>query len=70
MIEEHKDQVAQIAELHPFKSVEPTNYDKFVRGFQDNGNMSKDASEDETVVEDELMELPIRDAEVFWSKYK
>ncbi|XP_077238987.1 ATP-dependent zinc metalloprotease FTSH 8, mitochondrial-like [Tasmannia lanceolata] len=53
LIEEHKEQVAQIAELllekevlhqddllrvlgeRPFKSLEPTNYDRFMQGFQD-----------------------------------
>ncbi|KAK7262482.1 hypothetical protein RJT34_30056 [Clitoria ternatea] len=53
LIEEHKEQVAQIAELllekevlhqddlvrvlgeRPFKSSEPTNYDRFKQGFQD-----------------------------------
>lgn len=53
LIKEHKDQVAQIAELllekevlhqddllrvlgeRPFKSSEPTNYDRFKKGFQD-----------------------------------
>ncbi|TKY67926.1 ATP-dependent zinc metalloprotease FTSH 3 [Spatholobus suberectus] len=53
LIQEHKEQVAQIAELlleievlhqddlvrvlgqRPFKSCEPTNYDRFKQGFQD-----------------------------------
>ncbi|XP_010262544.1 PREDICTED: ATP-dependent zinc metalloprotease FTSH 10, mitochondrial-like [Nelumbo nucifera] len=53
LIEEHKEQVAQIAELllekevlhqedlvrvlgeRPFKSIEPTNYDRFKQGFQE-----------------------------------
>lgn len=71
LIKEHKDQVAQIAELllekevlhqedlisvlgeRPFKSDEPTNYDKFVRGFQDENSTSVDAPKDETVLEDD-----------------
>lgn len=53
LIKQHKDQVAQIAELllekevlhqddlvqvlgeRPFKTLEPTNYDRFKQGFQD-----------------------------------
>ncbi|CAM0883526.1 unnamed protein product [Alopecurus aequalis] len=56
LIEKHKDQVAQIAELllekevlhqddlvrvlgeRPFKTVEPTNYDRFKQGFIDSDN--------------------------------
>lgn len=71
LIKEHKDQVAQIAELllekevlhqedlirvlgeRPFKSSEPTNYDMFVRGFQDENSTSTDAPKDETVLEDD-----------------
>ncbi|KAG6526668.1 hypothetical protein ZIOFF_016669 [Zingiber officinale] len=71
LIKEHKDQVAQIAELllekevlhqedlisvlgeRPFKSDEPTNYDKFVRGFQDENSTSIDTPKDETVLEDD-----------------
>ncbi|XP_074574420.1 ATP-dependent zinc metalloprotease FTSH 8, mitochondrial-like isoform X2 [Curcuma longa] len=71
LIKEHKDQVAQIAELlldkevlhqedlirvlgeRPFKSDEPTNYDKFVRGFQDENSTSTDTPKDETVLDDD-----------------
>uniref|UniRef100_A0A0D9V7P1 AAA+ ATPase domain-containing protein n=1 Tax=Leersia perrieri TaxID=77586 RepID=A0A0D9V7P1_9ORYZ len=63
LIEKHKDQVAQIAELllekevlhqddlvqvlgeRPFKSLEPTNYDRFKKGFQDDeSNKNADLS--------------------------
>uniref|UniRef100_A0A5B6ZP19 AAA+ ATPase domain-containing protein n=1 Tax=Davidia involucrata TaxID=16924 RepID=A0A5B6ZP19_DAVIN len=68
LIEEHKEQVAQIAELllekevlhqedlvrvlgeRPFKSSEPTNYDRFRQGFQEEGK--KETPEGGTVEED------------------
>ncbi|XWS67088.1 hypothetical protein CRYUN_Cryun05aG0256600 [Craigia yunnanensis] len=70
LIEEHKEHVAQIAELllekevlhqedlvrilgeRPFKSSEPTNYDRFKQGFQEEDKESKDTTEGKTVVED------------------
>ncbi|XP_021622945.1 ATP-dependent zinc metalloprotease FTSH 8, mitochondrial isoform X2 [Manihot esculenta] len=69
LIEEHKEQVAQIAELllekevlhqddlvrvlgeRPFKSSEPTNYDRFKEGFQDD-NEPKETTKAETSEED------------------
>ncbi|KAE8704526.1 ATP-dependent zinc metalloprotease FTSH 3 [Hibiscus syriacus] len=60
LVEEHKEHVAQIAELllekevlhqedlvrilgeRPFKSTEPTNYDRFKKGFQEEDKASKD----------------------------
>ncbi|KDP35648.1 hypothetical protein JCGZ_09086 [Jatropha curcas] len=70
LIEEHKDHVAEIAELllekevlhqddlvrvlgeRPFKSSEPTNYDKFKEGFQDEDKESKETTKNGTVVDD------------------
>ena len=70
LIEEHKEHVAQIAELllekevlhqedlvrilgeRPFKSSEPTNYDRFKQGFQEEDKESKDTAEGKTVVDD------------------
>ncbi|XVE96885.1 hypothetical protein REPUB_Repub02eG0262200 [Reevesia pubescens] len=70
LIEEHKEHVAQIAELllekevlhqedlvrilgeRPFKSSEPTNYDRFKQGFQEEDKESKDTTEGKTVEDD------------------
>ncbi|KAK6244905.1 hypothetical protein QUC31_011314 [Theobroma cacao] len=70
LIEEHKEHVAQIAELllekevlhqedlvrvlgeRPFKPSEPTNYDRFKRGFQEENKESKDTTESKTVEDD------------------
>ncbi|KAK6231402.1 hypothetical protein SCA6_001475 [Theobroma cacao] len=70
LIEEHKEHVAQIAELllekevlhqedlvrvlgeRPFKPSEPTNYDRFKRGFQEENKESKDTTESKTVGDD------------------
>ncbi|CAI9098252.1 OLC1v1034867C1 [Oldenlandia corymbosa var. corymbosa] len=70
LIEEHKEQVAQIAELllekevlhqddlirvlgeRPFKSSEPTNYDKFMQGFVDEENEVEDKASDSKSTED------------------
>ncbi|KAF3784738.1 ATP-dependent zinc metalloprotease [Nymphaea thermarum] len=70
LIKDHKEQVAQIAELllekevlhqddlirvlgeRPFKSREPTNYDLFREGFQDEEEKNKQGQEN-TVVEDD-----------------
>lgn len=70
LVEEHKEQVAKIAELllekevlhqedllrvlgeRPFKSAEPTNYDKFKQGFQQENDKESEASEKPTT-EDE-----------------
>ncbi|KAJ4823504.1 ATP-dependent zinc metalloprotease FTSH 8, mitochondrial [Turnera subulata] len=67
LIEEHKEQVAQIAELllekevlhqddlvrvlgeRPFKSSEPTNYDRFKQGFEEEEKESKDATKGGTL---------------------
>lgn len=67
LIEEHREQVLQIAELllkkevlhqddlvrvlgeRPFKSDEPTNYDKFKQGFQEEDKESKETTEGGTV---------------------
>ncbi|GER54375.1 ATP-dependent zinc metalloprotease FtsH [Striga asiatica] len=64
LIEEHKDHVAQIAELllekevlhqddlvrvlgqRPFKSSEPTNYDRFKQGFEEESGDSRKAADD------------------------
>ncbi|KAJ9180702.1 hypothetical protein P3X46_008915 [Hevea brasiliensis] len=69
LIEEHKEKVAQIAELllerevlhqddlvrvlgeRPFKSSEPTNYDRFKEGFQDDRE-SKDTTKGGTLEDD------------------
>ncbi|KAG9155921.1 hypothetical protein Leryth_004184 [Lithospermum erythrorhizon] len=66
LVQEHKDHVAQIAELllekevlhqedivrvlgeRPFKSSEPTNYDKFIQGFRED-DQKKVTPESETV---------------------
>ena len=60
LIEEHKEQVAKIAELllekevlreddlaqvmgeRPFKTSEPTNYDRFKQGFQEGDEKNRD----------------------------
>ncbi|OMO66339.1 Peptidase M41 [Corchorus capsularis] len=70
LIEEHKEHVAQIAELllekevlhhedlvrvlgeRPFKSSEPTNYDRFMEGFQEN-NESKDTATEMKATDDD-----------------
>ncbi|KAK6146909.1 hypothetical protein DH2020_017821 [Rehmannia glutinosa] len=71
LIEEHKEHVAQIAELllekevlhqddlvrvlgeRPFKSSEPTNYDRFKQGFvEDNKEETIDSPEDKTTEDD------------------
>ena len=70
LIEEHKEHVAQIAELllekevlhqedlvrilgeRPFKSSEPTNYDRFKQGFQEEDKESKDTTEGKIVEDD------------------
>ncbi|KAB2046650.1 hypothetical protein ES319_D01G250400v1 [Gossypium barbadense] len=70
LIEEHKEHVAQIAELllekevlhqedlvrvlgeRPFKSSEPTNYDRFKKGFQEEDKSSKDTSTESKTVDD------------------
>ncbi|XP_059462665.1 ATP-dependent zinc metalloprotease FTSH 10, mitochondrial-like isoform X2 [Corylus avellana] len=67
LIEEHKEHVAQIAELllekevlhqddlvrvlgeRPFKSSEPTNYDRFKQGFQEEEKETKKSTEGGTV---------------------
>ncbi|XP_055812452.1 ATP-dependent zinc metalloprotease FTSH 10, mitochondrial-like isoform X2 [Solanum dulcamara] len=67
LIEEHKEHVAQIAELllekevlhqedlvrvlgeRPFKSHEPTNYDIFKQGFEEENKETKDNPENKTV---------------------
>jgi AFG3 family protein len=67
LIEEHKEHVAQIAELllekevlhqddlvrvlgeRPFKSNEPTNYDRFKQGFQEEEKEGKETTEGGTV---------------------
>ncbi|XP_059305572.1 ATP-dependent zinc metalloprotease FTSH 10, mitochondrial-like [Lycium ferocissimum] len=67
LIEEHKEHVAQIAELllekevlhqddlikvlgeRPFKSLEPTNYDRFKQGFEEENKETKDNAENMTV---------------------
>ncbi|XP_060201955.1 ATP-dependent zinc metalloprotease FTSH 10, mitochondrial-like [Lycium barbarum] len=67
LIEEHKEHVAQIAELllekevlhqddlikvlgeRPFKSLEPTNYDRFKQGFEEENKETKDNAENTTV---------------------
>ncbi|KAL3358003.1 hypothetical protein AABB24_015237 [Solanum stoloniferum] len=67
LIEKHKEQVAQIAELllekevlhqedlvrvlgeRPFKSLEPTNYDIFKQGFEEEKKETKDNPENKTV---------------------
>ncbi|XP_057513974.1 ATP-dependent zinc metalloprotease FTSH 8, mitochondrial-like [Actinidia eriantha] len=69
LIEEHKEHVAQIAELllekevlhqddlvrvlgeRPFKSSEPTNYDRFKQGFQEDEKEPKQPTQDGTTVE-------------------
>ncbi|OMO66340.1 Peptidase M41 [Corchorus capsularis] len=70
LIEEHKEHVAQIAELllekevlhqedlirvlgeRPFKSSEPTNYDRFKEGFQDNDESKDTTTETKTADDD------------------
>ncbi|XP_059647081.1 ATP-dependent zinc metalloprotease FTSH 10, mitochondrial-like isoform X1 [Cornus florida] len=69
LIEDHKEQVAQIAELllekevlhqedlvrvlgdRPFKSSEPTNYDRFKQGFQEENKETKETSDSGTGVD-------------------
>jgi len=71
LITEHKEQVAQIAELllekevlhqddltrvlgeRPFKAAEPSNYDVFKQGFQDEDNKSQAAAKDAEVPDDD-----------------
>ncbi|XWS55647.1 hypothetical protein CRYUN_Cryun09bG0019100 [Craigia yunnanensis] len=71
LIEEHKEHVAQIAELllekevlhqedlvrilgeRPFKSSEPTNYDRFKQGFEEEDKESKDTATEGKTVDDE-----------------
>ncbi|XP_065852224.1 ATP-dependent zinc metalloprotease FTSH 8, mitochondrial-like [Euphorbia lathyris] len=71
LVEEHKEQVAKIAELllekevlhqedlirvlgeRPFKSAEPTNYDRFKEGFQDDDKEPKEATKNENGTIDE-----------------
>ncbi|KAJ4970423.1 hypothetical protein NE237_003522 [Protea cynaroides] len=70
LIEEHKEHVAQIAELllekevlhqedlvavlgeRPFQSLEPSNYDMFKQGFQDEVEKNTETTEAETVEDD------------------
>ncbi|XVF55263.1 hypothetical protein PTKIN_Ptkin06aG0023100 [Pterospermum kingtungense] len=70
IIEEHKEHVAQLAELllekevlhqedlvqilgeRPFKSSEPTNYDRFKQGFQEEDKESKDTTEGKIAEDD------------------
>ncbi|KAG5253248.1 ATP-dependent zinc metalloprotease FTSH [Salix suchowensis] len=70
LIEEHKEQVARIAELllekevlhqddlvrvlgeRPFKSSEPTNYDRFKRGFEQDDKESKETAKGGTLDDD------------------
>ncbi|KAL3531807.1 hypothetical protein ACH5RR_005328 [Cinchona calisaya] len=70
LIEEHKDHVAQIAELllekevlhqedlvrvlgeRPFKSIEPTNYDRFKQGFLEEDKEVKETPEAKSVQDD------------------
>lgn len=71
LVKEHKEQVAQIAELllekevlhpddlarvlgeRPFKAVEPTNYDLFKQGFQDEENKSQEPAKNAEVPDDD-----------------
>ncbi|XVF76651.1 hypothetical protein PTKIN_Ptkin13bG0283700 [Pterospermum kingtungense] len=71
LIEEHKEHVAQIAELllekevlhqedlvrvlgeRPFKSSEPTNYDRFKQGFQEENKEPKDTTTEGKTEDDE-----------------
>ncbi|XP_057497736.1 ATP-dependent zinc metalloprotease FTSH 8, mitochondrial-like isoform X2 [Actinidia eriantha] len=71
LIEEHKEHIAQIAELllekevlhqddliqvlgeRPFKSSEPTNYDRFKQGFQEDEKEPKQTTQDGTTVEND-----------------
>lgn len=76
LIEEHKEHVAQIAELllekevlhqedlvrvlgeRPFKSSEPTNYDRFKEGFVDDKETeTKDTAENKSTKDDESSPL-------------
>ncbi|XP_050208189.1 ATP-dependent zinc metalloprotease FTSH 3, mitochondrial-like [Mercurialis annua] len=70
LIEQHKEHVAQIAELllekevlhqddltrvlgeRPFKSSEPTNYDRFKEGFQEDDKASKETTKSGSVEDD------------------
>ncbi|XP_059667838.1 ATP-dependent zinc metalloprotease FTSH 10, mitochondrial-like [Cornus florida] len=72
LIEEHKEHVAQIAELllekevlhqddlvrvlgeRPFKSSEPTNYDRFKQGFEEEDKETKEAPPAKTTKEEPL----------------
>ncbi|GFY93243.1 FTSH protease 10 [Actinidia rufa] len=71
LIEEHKEHIAQIAELllkkevlhqddlikvlgeRPFKSSEPTNYDRFKQGFQEDEKEPKQTTQDGTTIEND-----------------
>ncbi|KAL7169892.1 hypothetical protein ACSBR2_034856 [Camellia fascicularis] len=77
LIEEHKEHVAQIAELllekevlhqddlvrvlgeRPFKSSEPTNYDRFKQGFQEDDKETKQTSQGGTVEDDGSSSPPL-----------
>ena len=77
LIEEHKEHVAQIAELllekevlhqddlvrvlgeRPFKSSEPTNYDRFKQGFQEDEKEPKQTTQDGTTVENDGSSSPL-----------
>ena len=70
LITEHKEQVAQIAELllekevlhqdeltrvpgeRPFKALEPTNYDLFKQGFEDDDDKSQAPAKDAKLPDD------------------
>ncbi|CAL5351300.1 unnamed protein product [Camellia sinensis] len=77
LIGEHKEHVAQIAELllekevlhqddlvrvlgeRPFKSSEPTNYDRFKQGFQEDDKETKQTSQGGTVEDDGSSSPPL-----------
>lgn len=66
LVEEHREHVAQIAELllekevlhqedlvrvlgeRPFQSSEPTNYDRFTQGFEEENSETTDSTEEKT----------------------
>lgn len=48
----HQDDLIRVLGERPFKSTEPTNYDRFIQGFQDEDNTSKDPPKD-AVLEDD-----------------
>uniref|UniRef100_A0A0V0I952 Putative ovule protein n=1 Tax=Solanum chacoense TaxID=4108 RepID=A0A0V0I952_SOLCH len=70
LVEEHKEHVAQIAEMllekevlhqedliqvlgeRPFVSVEPTNYDRFKQGFEEENGETKDSTDGKTTQDD------------------